>query len=300
MNDTATRSGFIAVVGAPNVGKSTLINRAVGTKVSIVSPKMQTTRTRVLGINMRDTAQLIFIDTPGIFEPRRRLDRAMVAAAWSGAADADRVLLLVDAQRGIDANTDIILKKLFQAERRVVLAINKVDLVKKDALLGLTAQLSTRDVFDELFMISAKTGNGVDDLLAFLAAELPKGPWLFPEDQVSDMPERLLAAEITREKLYLQLRQELPYAATVETESWEDKEDGSVRIDQVVYVQRDTQKAIVLGKKGQRIKSLGAAARTELEAILSCRVHLFIFVKVREKWVNDPERYRDWGLDFNA
>ena len=300
MNDTATRSGFIAVVGAPNVGKSTLINRAVGTKVSIVSPKMQTTRTRVLGINMRDAAQLIFIDTPGIFEPRRRLDRAMVAAAWSGAADADRVLLLVDAQRGIDANTDIILKKLFQAERRVVLAINKVDLVKKDALLELTAQLSTRDVFDELFMISAKTGNGVDDLLAFLAAELPKGPWLFPEDQVSDMPERLLAAEITREKLYLQLRQELPYAATVETESWEDKEDGSVRIDQVVYVQRDTQKAIVLGKKGQRIKSLGAAARTELEAILNCRVHLFIFVKVREKWVNDPERYRDWGLDFNA
>ena len=300
MNDTATRSGFIAVVGAPNVGKSTLINRAVGTKVSIVSPKVQTTRTRVLGINMRDAAQLIFIDTPGIFEPRRRLDRAMVAAAWSGAADADRVLLLVDAQRGIDANTDIILKKLFQAERRVVLAINKVDLVKKDALLELTAQLSTRDVFDELFMISAKTGNGVDDLLAFLAAELPKGPWLFPEDQVSDMPERLLAAEITREKLYLQLRQELPYAATVETESWEDKEDGSVRIDQVVYVQRDTQKAIVLGKKGQRIKSLGAAARTELEAILNCRVHLFIFVKVREKWVNDPERYRDWGLDFNA
>ena len=300
MNDTATRSGFIAVVGAPNVGKSTLINRAVGTKVSIVSPKVQTTRTRVLGINMRDAAQLIFIDTPGIFKPRRRLDRAMVAAAWSGAADADRVLLLVDAQRGIDANTDIILKKLFQAERRVVLAINKVDLVKKDALLGLTVQLSTRDVFDELFMISAKTGDGFDDLLTFLAAGLPKGPWLFPEDQVSDMPERLLAAEITREKLYLQLRQELPYAATVETESWDDKEDGSVRIDQVVYVQRDTQKAIVLGKKGQRIKSLGAAARTELEAILSCRVHLFIFVKVREKWVNDPERYRDWGLDFNA
>ena len=300
MNDTATRSGFIAVVGAPNVGKSTLINRAVGTKVSIVSPKVQTTRTRVLGISMRDAAQLIFIDTPGIFEPRRRLDRAMVAAAWSGAADADRVLFLVDAQRGIDANTDIILKKLFQAERRVVLAINKVDLVKKDTLLDLTAQLSTRDIFDELFMISAKTGNGVDDLLRFLAAELPKGPWLFPEDQVSDMPERLLAAEITREKLYLQLRQELPYAATVETESWEDKEDGSVRIDQVVYVQRDTQKAIVLGKNGKRIKSLGGAARTELEAILSCRVHLFIFVKVREKWVNDPERYRDWGLDFNA
>lgn len=296
----ATRAGFIAVVGAPNVGKSTLINRAVGTKVSIVSPKVQTTRTRVLGIRMAGQAQVIFIDTPGIFQPRRRLDRAMVAAAWSGAADADQVLLLIDAARGIDANTAAILDKLKQAGRRVLLAINKVDLVRKDALLKLASALDDYGLFDEIFMISAETGDGVDDLMEHLAQRLPEGPWLFPEDQVSDMPERLLAAEITREKLYLQLRQELPYAATVETESWEDKDDGSVRIGQVIYVQRDTQKAIVLGKKGQRVKSLGAAARAELEAILGCTVHLFLFVKVREKWGDDPDRYRDWGLDFNA
>lgn len=295
-----TRAGFIAVVGAPNVGKSTLINRLVGTKVSIVSPKVQTTRTRVLGICMAGAAQVIFIDTPGIFEPRRRLDRAMVAAAWSGAADADQVLLMIDASRGIDGNSAAILDKLVKSERRVVLAINKVDLVKKDALLELTAKLTAYDVFDEVFMISAETGDGVDDLMAHLVARVPEGPWLFPEDQVSDMPERMLAAEITREKLYLQLRQELPYSATVETEAWEDKEDGSVRIDQVVYVQRDSQKAIVLGKKGSRVKALGAAAREELEAILGCRVHLFLFVKVREKWVDDPDRYRDWGLDYNA
>jgi GTP-binding protein Era len=296
----ATRAGFIAVVGAPNVGKSTLINRLVGTKVSIVSPKVQTTRTRVLGICMAGAAQVIFIDTPGIFEPRRRLDRAMVAAAWSGAADADQVLLMIDASRGIDGNSAAILDKLVKSERRVVLAINKVDIVKKDALLELTAKLTEYDIFDELFMISAETGDGVDDLMAHLVARVPEGPWLFPEDQVSDMPERMLAAEITREKLYLQLRQELPYSATVETEAWEDKEDGSVRIDQVVYVQRDSQKAIVLGKKGSRVKALGAAAREELEAILGCRVHLFLFVKVREKWVDDPDRYRDWGLDYNA
>ncbi len=296
----ATRAGFIAVVGAPNVGKSTLINRLVGTKVSIVSPKVQTTRTRVLGICMAGAAQVIFIDTPGIFEPRRRLDRAMVAAAWSGAADADQVLLMIDASRGIDGNSAAILDKLVKSERRVVLAINKVDLVKKDALLELTAKLTACDVFDEVFMISAETGDGVDDLMAHLVARVPESPWLFPEDQVSDMPERMLAAEITREKLYLQLRQELPYSATVETEAWEDKEDGSVRIDQVVYVLRDSQKAIVLGKKGSRVKALGAAAREELEAILGCRVHLFLFVKVREKWVDDPDRYRDWGLDYNA
>lgn len=298
--NTPTSAGFIAVVGAPNVGKSTLINRLVGTKVSIVSPKVQTTRTRVLGICMADSAQVIFIDTPGIFEPRRRLDRAMVAAAWGGASDADDVLLLVDASRGIDSNTRSIIDRLVKSERRVILAINKVDLVRKDALLELTAKLSEYDIFDDLFMISAETGDGVKDLLAHLVSQLPEGPWLFPEDQVSDMPERLLAAEITREKLYLQLRQELPYAATVETEEWEDKEDGSVRIGQVIYVQRDTQKAIVLGKKGARVKSLGAAARLELESILGCRVHLFLFVKVREKWGDDPDRYRDWGLDYNA
>mgnify|MGYP006415453345 CR=1 FL=1 len=295
-----TSAGFVAVVGAPNVGKSTLINRLVGTKVSIVSPKVQTTRTRVLGICMSGAAQVIFIDTPGIFEPRRRLDRAMVAAAWGGASDADDVLLLVDASRGIDSNTRAIIDKLVNSKRRVILAINKVDLVRKDALLELTSKLSAYDIFDDLFMISAETGDGVADLLSHLVAQLPESPWLFPEDQVSDMPERLLAAEITREKLYLQLRQELPYAATVETETWEDKEDGSVRIGQVIYVQRDTQKAIVLGKKGARVKSLGAAARLELESILGCRVHLFLFVKVREKWGDDPDRYRDWGLDYNA
>ncbi len=296
----ATKAGFVAVVGAPNVGKSTLINRLVGTKVSIVSPKVQTTRTRVLGICMAGPAQVIFIDTPGIFSPRRRLDRAMVAAAWGGAADADCVLLLVDAKRGVCRDTASIIEKLKQSKRTATLAINKIDLVRKDALLALAAELSAHGIFPDTFMISAETGDGTDDLLAHLVGALAEGPWLFPDDQVSDMPERLLCAEITREQLYLQLHQELPYAATVETESWEDRPDGSVRIDQVVYVERDSQKAIVLGKGGSRIKTLGTAARIGLEEVLGCKVHLFLFVKVREKWGDDPERYRDWGLDFNA
>ena len=300
MNDTTTRAGFIAVVGAPNVGKSTLINRLVGTKVSIVSPKVQTTRTRVLGICMAGPAQVIFIDTPGIFQPRRRLDRAMVAAAWGGAGDADHVLLLVDAARGMDENTTNIITKLRQSGRRAVLAINKIDLVKKPDLLTLTAALQDAGNFDETFMISAQNGSGIDDLLANLTERLPEGPWLFPEDQVSDMPERLLAAEITREKLYNELHQELPYATTVETESWEDKKDGSVRIAQVIYVERDTQKAIVLGKGGRQIKRIGAQSREELQEILGTTVHLFVFVKVRQKWGDDPDRYRDWDLDFNA
>lgn len=300
MTNNTTRAGFIAVVGAPNVGKSSLINRLVGTKVSIVSPKVQTTRTRVLGICMAGAAQVIFIDTPGIFQPRRRLDRAMVAAAWGGAGDADHVLLLVDAARGIDDNTRDIIDKLRGSGRRAVLAINKVDIVKKPDLLALTATLQDPDLFTKTFMISATSGDGVNDLLAYLAGLLPAGPWLFPEDQVSDMPERLLAAEITREKLYLELHQELPYATTVETESWEYKPDGSVRISQVVYVERDTQKAIVLGKGGRQIKRIGVKARQELQEILDTNVHLFVFVKVREKWGDDPERYRDWDLDFNA
>ncbi|MEK9753783.1 MAG: GTPase Era [Rhodospirillaceae bacterium] len=295
-----TRAGFVAVVGAPNVGKSTLINRLVGTKVSIVSPKVQTTRMRVLGICMAGAAQVIFVDTPGIFRPRRRLDRAMVAAAWGGAQDADQILVLVDAKRRICDDTRAIIEKLQQSGRKAVLAINKIDLVRKDALLALAAELAETGIFTETFMISAETGDGTADLLQHLANGLTEGPWLFPEDQVSDMPERLLAAEITREQLYLQLHQELPYAATVETETWEDKEDGSVRIEQVVYVERDSQKAIVLGKRGSRIKELGSAARTELEAILERKVHLFLFVKAREKWGDDPERYRDWGLDYNA
>ena len=300
MTNNTTRAGFIAVVGAPNVGKSSLINRLVGTKVSIVSPKVQTTRTRVLGICMAGASQVIFIDTPGIFQPRRRLDRAMVAAAWGGAGDADHVLLLVDAARGIDDNTRDIIDKLRGSGRRAVLAINKVDIVKKPDLLALTATLQDPDLFTKTFMISATSGDGVNDLLAYLAGLLPAGPWLFPEDQVSDMPERLLAAEITREKLYLELHQELPYATTVETESWEYKPDGSVRISQVVYVERDTQKAIVLGKGGRQIKRIGVKARQELQEILDTNVHLFVFVKVREKWGDDPERYRDWDLDFNA
>jgi len=249
---------------------------------------------------MAGAAQVIFIDTPGIFQPRRRLDRAMVAAAWGGAGDADHVLLLVDAARDIDNNTRDIIDKLRGSGRRAVLAINKVDIVKKPYLLALTATLQDPDLFTKTFMISATSGDGVNDLLAYLAGLLPAGPWLFPEDQVSDMPERLLAAEITREKLYLELHQELPYATTVETESWEYKPDGSIRISQVVYVERETQKAIVLGKGGRQIKRIGVKARQELQEVLDTNVHLFVFVKVREKWGDDPERYRDWDLDFNA
>ncbi|MDH3229623.1 MAG: GTPase Era [Alphaproteobacteria bacterium] len=298
--DAPRRCGFVALIGAPNAGKSTLLNRLVGAKVSIVTPKVQTTRTRVLGIALSGAAQVIFIDTPGIFQPRRRLDRAMVAAAWSGAADADLVVLLVDAEKGISGDVRRIVEGLDKAGRTAILALNKIDLVRRDSLLGQSAALNASGVFTDTFMISATTGDGVDDLMKLLVAGLPEGPWLYPEDQLSDMPERLLAAEITREKLFLQLRQELPYALTVETEEWEGKPDGSVRIGQVVYVQRDSQKAIVLGKGGQRIKSVGAAAREELEQMLGCRVHLFLFVKVREKWGEDPERYRDWGLDFDA
>lgn len=299
-SNNGTSSGFIAVLGAPNAGKSTFINRVVGTKVSIVSPKVQTTRARVLGIMMQGDAQLIFIDTPGIFEPRRRLDRAMVAAAWSGAADADMVVLLVDCKRGFDSDTQQIIKNLKAQNRQVALALNKVDLVKKPELLALTAVLNEAGNFSDTYMISALNGDGVDDLIKDLAASLPPGPWMFPPDQVSDMPARLLAAEITREQLYLQLRQELPYAATVETENWEERPDGSVAINQVIYVERDSQKGIVLGKGGSRIKSIGATARAELEDILEQKVHVMLFVKVREKWSDDPERYRDWGLDFGA
>ena len=294
------RAGFVAIVGAPNVGKSTLLNRLVGAKVSIVSPKVQTTRTRVLGICIEGPAQIIFIDTPGIFQPRRRLDRAMVAAAWIGTADADEVLLLVDASRGLDRNTTAIVKKLKRAERTVILAINKVDLVNKPDLLALAAELNEAGAFTDTFMISAETGDGVADLMALLAGRVAAGRWLFPEDQISDMPGRLTAAEITREQLYLQLHKELPYAAAVETESWKDQDDGSLRIEQVVYVERGSQKAIVLGKKGSRVKSIGEAARKELEEIFGRRVHLFLFVKVRGNWGDDPERYRDLGLDFDA
>jgi GTP-binding protein Era len=298
--DPSTRCGFVAVLGAPNVGKSTLINQIVGAKVSIVSPKVQTTRTRVLGIHIEGTSQIVFIDTPGIFQPRRRLDRAMVAAAWSGAEDADAVLLLVDAAKGLDANTRGIVDRLKSAGRPAILVLNKVDLAKKPALLRFASELNAGGTFTDTFMVSALTGDGVRDLVTHLAGRMAEGPWHFPEDQISDMPQRLLAAEITREQLYRQLHEELPYAATVETESWDERRDGSVRIDQVVFVERESQRAIVLGKGGRRIRALGEAARIELEAIFERRVHLFLFVKVRESWGDDPERYRDWGLDFNA
>ncbi|WP_051340098.1 GTPase Era [Azospirillum halopraeferens] len=296
------RCGFVALVGAPNAGKSTLLNALIGAKVSIVSPKVQTTRTRVLGITIADDSQLLFVDTPGIFKPKRRLDRAMVAAAWQGAGDADLIGVLVDAsRRGVDDDTRGIIERLKEEGRNAILVLNKIDLVRqRESLLTLAEELNRDGLFTDTFMVSATTGDGVDDLRAFLAGRVPEGPWLYPEDQISDMPMRLLAAELTREKLFLQLHQELPYSATVETESWEEFQDGSVKISQVIFVQRESQKAIVLGKGGQRIKQIGQAARSELEAMLERRVHLMLFVKVRENWLDDPERYGVWGLDFGG
>jgi len=297
---TPTRCGHVALIGAPNAGKSTLLNRLVGRKLSIVTPKPQTTRTRLLGIATEGPTQIIYVDTPGIFAPRRRLDRAMVAAAWLGAEDADRTVLLVDAARGLDRDTRRILDRLGERGRESILALNKIDLVRRDGLLGLVDTLSQEGRFDPVFMISGYTGDGVDDLKRYLAGALPQGPWLFPEDQLSDMPERVIAAEVTREQVFLQLHDELPYGSTVETERWEDKNDGSARIEQVIFVQRPSQRAIVLGEGGQRIKGIGARARAELERMLERRVHLFLFVKVRENWVDDRERYTAFGLDYDA
>jgi GTPase len=295
-----TRCGYVALIGAPNSGKSTLLNRLVGRKLAIVTPKAQTTRNRLLGIAIEGPAQIVFVDTPGIFAPRRRLDRAMVAAAWSGAEDADEALLLVDASRGIDRDTRRILDRLARRSRRSILALNKIDLVPRESLLGLTDALSREGLFDPIFMISGLKGDGVEDVKRHLAASLPQGPWLFPEDQLSDAPERLIAAEVTREQVFLQLHDELPYASTVETEQWEDKADGSVRIEQVIYVQRPSQRAIVLGEGGKRIKTIGARARAELEHMLERRVHLFLFVKVRQNWIDDRERFEALGLDYDA
>ncbi len=300
MSDTETRAGFVAVLGAPNAGKSTFINYAVGTKVSIVSPKVQTTRTRVLGIALVDASQIVFIDTPGIFKPRKRLDRAMVAAAWGGAGDADQIMLIMDSTSGFDPNTRRIVAQLRDQNRKAVLVLNKVDIADKGNLLELTATMHNESIFSDVFMISAQTGDGVEELIRMLANRLPEGPWMFPENQVSDMPVRLLAAEITREQVYHQLHQELPYAITVETEEWQEKPDGSVAINQVIYVERDSQKGIVLGKKGTRVKSISSRAREELSTILEQSVHLMLFVKVRKNWGDEPERYRDWGLDFQA
>jgi GTP-binding protein Era len=292
------RCGYIALVGAPNAGKSTLLNLLVGTKLSIVTPKVQTTRSRVLGIALRGEAQLIFIDTPGIFAPKRRLDRAMVAAAWAGAEDADIVAVLVDASRGVDDDTRGILEHLKATQRRPVLALNKIDLVRREKLLPLANDLSQLCDFDRVFMISSTAGDGTGDLADFLAGAVPEAPWLYPEDQLTDLPQRLLAAEITREQIYLQLHQELPYAAAVETEQWEERQDGSVKISQVIHVQREGQKPIVLGKGGAQVKKIGAAARAELEKLLERRVHLFLFVRVTPEWADDRERFHAMGLDY--
>ena len=292
-----TRCGFVALIGAPNAGKSTLINSLVGAKVSIVTHKVQTTRTRVRAIAISGESQIIFVDTPGIFKPRRKLDEAMVEAAWAGAADSDVVALLVDARRGLDEENARILEGLKKSGRKAILVLNKVDLIEKDRLLELADAFNAEFSFDDTFMVSALKGDGVADLREYLAGRMPPGPWLYPEDQLSDFPLRMLAAEVTREKLYLRLHDELPYASHVETESWEERADNSIRVEQVIYVLRDSQKKIVIGKGGQTIKEIGKAAREELSELLGGRkVHLFLFVKVREKWDQDPERLRNLGL----
>ena len=296
--ETETRCGFVALIGAPNAGKSTLINALVESKVSIVSHKVQTTRMPVRGIAIEGTSQLIFIDTPGIFAPKRRLDRAMVTSAWSGAHDADLTGLLIDARKGLDAENEAIVTKLPEVSGKKFLLLNKVDVVDKPALLALATALNDRAKFETVFMISALTGDGVADVRTWLAGQVPLGPWHYPEDQISDAPMRLLAAEITREKMFHRLHQELPYQSTVETELWKEMKDGSVRIEQTIYVERDSQKKIVIDKGGQTLKSIGADARREISAIVEGRVHLFLFVKVRENWGNDPERYREMGLEF--
>lgn len=288
------------LIGEPNAGKSTLLNKMVGAKVSIVTHKVQTTRARIRGITIEGDTQIVFVDTPGLFRPRRNLDRAMVTAAWTGAADADLVVLLVEAHRGVTEGVKAILEALEERvqNRPIVLAINKIDRVKSDALLALSTELNEMFNFTATFMISAEKGHGTDDLKKWLAGELPEGPWLYPEDQIADLPLRLLAAEITREKLTLRLHQELPYQLTVETEKWTDRKDGSVRIDQLIYVMRDGHKGIILGPRGETIKSVSMAARQELKEFLNRDVHLFLQVKIRPKWLNDPERFAEMGLNF--
>jgi GTP-binding protein Era len=296
LNDQPTRCGFAAIIGAPNAGKSTLINALAGSKVAIVSHKVQTTRMRVRAIVIEGKSQIVFVDTPGIFMPRRRLDEAMVEAAWSGASDADIVLMIVDARAGMTDDVYRIIAKLGEAKARAVLVLNKIDLVKRETLLGLAAQLNEAFGFGETFMVSATTGDGIDQLKRKLAVMMPEGPWLYPEDQIADVPLRLMASEITREKIYERLHQELPYASTVETENWEERPDGSVKIEQVIFVERENQRKIVLGKGGQTIRDIGSRAREELSRMLERKVHLFLFVKVRQNWATDPERLRAMGL----
>ncbi|WP_460272632.1 GTPase Era [Celeribacter sp. ULVN23_4] len=299
--DQTSRAGFVALIGEPNAGKSTLLNRMVGAKVSIVTHKVQTTRARIRGVAMEGDSQIVFVDTPGIFKPRRRLDRAMVSAAWGGAADADIVVLLIEAHKGITEGVEAILDALDEhsnPKQKIALAINKIDMVDVEKLLGLAEKMNERRQFVETFMISAEKGRGVEDLRKWLARELPQSPWLYPEDQIADLPMRMIAAEITREKLTLNLHQELPYQLTVETENWEERKDGSAKVDQVIYVARDGHKGIILGKRGETIKRISRAAREELSEFLDRKVHLFLQVKVRPNWLEEAERYGEMGLDF--
>lgn len=305
MSESATRCGFAAVIGAPNAGKSTLVNALVGSKVSIVTPKVQTTRMAVRGVAMRGATQIVFVDTPGIFKPRRRLDRAMVNAAWAGAGDADAILLIVDAAElaaqpnGLAArDTHAIIEELNRTKSKAALLLNKIDGMKRTDLLPLVEQLNGEGAFEEVFMISALKGDHVEDVAAWVAARMPAGPWLYPADQAADIPSRLLAAEITREKIYLRLHDELPYAIAVESQKWEERKDGSVKIDQTIFVEREGQKPIVLGKGGATIKKIGELARAEMEEIFGHRVHLFLFVKVSENWAEEREHFREMGLEY--
>lgn len=293
-----TKCGFVALIGAPNAGKSTLLNQLVGAKVAIVTHKVQTTRTRITGIGMHENAQIVFIDTPGIFEPKRRLDRAMVNAAWKGSEDAETTLLLVDAKKGVTEEVERIIVGLKEAKRAAILVLNKIDGIKRDGLLALVQQLNEAFDFTDTFMISALTGDGVKDLMAHVADLAPEGPWMYPEEQVADVTMRILASEITREKVYLRLHDELPYHTTVETEKWEERKDGSVRIEQVIHVQRETQKGIVIGKGGSMLKQLGKMAREEMEEEFGFKVHLFLHVRTTERWADDRTMYQDMGLDF--
>lgn len=301
MGNEVTKAGFVAVIGAPNAGKSTLVNHLVGFKVSIVTHKVQTTRTRIRGVCMHGASQIIFVDTPGIFEPKRKLDRAMVDAAWLGADDADLIVFLYDVtRREVDSDTSRILSGLKNNNKEAILVLNKIDLVKPELLLPITKRFQKENIFSDTFMISAENGSGCETLLEYLSAKMPDSPWLYPEDEVSDLPQRLLAAEITREQVLLKLHQELPYGATVETEEWTERDDGAIVINQIIYVQRPGHKKIALGRHGSMIKAIGKASRHELQVLLNRTVHLFLFVKVRENWMEDPDRYALWGLDPNA
>ncbi|WP_310622158.1 GTPase Era [Flexibacterium corallicola] len=296
-NDNSS-AGFVALIGAPNAGKSTLLNHLVGLKVSIVTHKVQTTRSLIRGVAIEGDSQIIFVDTPGIFQPKRRLERAMVDSAWGGAKDADIIAVLIDAKKGIDESVEKILVELQNIKMPKVLILNKVDITKREKLLDLAKKANEYTNFDDTFMVSALNGSGTKDIMQYFAKKMPQGPWLYPEDQASDVPLRMLAAEITREKLYLRLHQELPYISTVETDRWEEKKDGSVRIEQTIFVERDSQKSIVLGKNGQTIKNISQKAREEMKEAFEQNIHLFVFVKVRENWSDDPERYKNMGLDF--